>query len=74
MRLLKSFGQFWYEFLVGDDWKIAVSVVLALAVLFVAMKAGIFGDHGLTVFGGAAIVVLFAVSLIIDIRPKKPKR
>ena len=30
MRILTEFGKFWYELLVGDDWKIAVSVVLAL--------------------------------------------
>ncbi|HKA97534.1 MAG TPA: hypothetical protein VKD66_14805 [Streptosporangiaceae bacterium] len=29
---LRSFGAFWYEFIVGDDWRGAVAVVLALAV------------------------------------------
>jgi hypothetical protein len=29
---LKAFGAFWYDFLIGDDWRVAVGVVLALAV------------------------------------------
>lgn len=27
---LKAFGHFWYDFVVGDDWRVAVAVVLAL--------------------------------------------
>ena len=26
-----AFGAFWWDFIVGDDWKIAAGVVLALA-------------------------------------------
>ena len=26
-----AFGAFWYDFVVGDDWRVAVGVVLALA-------------------------------------------
>ena len=29
---LKAFASFWYDFLIGDDWWVAVGVVLALAV------------------------------------------
>ena len=31
IRFLKAFGRFWYDFIIGDDWKIAVGVVIALA-------------------------------------------
>jgi hypothetical protein len=71
MKFLKSFGQFWYDFIIGDDWKIAVAVVLALGVLLAALKAQLFGDHGLALLGGVAIVVAFAISLAIDVRPKR---
>jgi hypothetical protein len=73
MNFLKAFGQFWYDFIIGDDWKIAVAVVLALGVPLAAMKADLFGDHGLAVLGGVTIVVFFAISLAIDVRPRKPK-
>ncbi|MEV4260646.1 hypothetical protein [Kribbella sp. NPDC049584] len=71
MKFLKAFGQFWYDFIIGDDWKIAVAVVLALVVLFAAMTAKLFGDTGLTLLGGALIIVAFSISLAIDVRPKK---
>ncbi|MCU4185510.1 hypothetical protein K6U06_14145 [Acidiferrimicrobium sp. IK] len=31
---LKAFGAFWYDFIVGDDWRVAVGVVIALAVTY----------------------------------------
>ena len=70
MKWIVGFGRFWYDFIIGDDWKIAVAVVTALAVVFVAMKAGL-GDTALTLLGGVAIVVAFAISLTIDVRPKR---
>jgi hypothetical protein len=32
MSRIKSFGMFWYDFIIGDDWHVAVIVVLGLAV------------------------------------------
>jgi hypothetical protein len=32
MARLKAFGAFWYDFVIGDDWVLAVGVVLALAI------------------------------------------
>jgi hypothetical protein len=31
MTRLKSFGAFWYDFIIGDDWHVAVLVVAGLA-------------------------------------------
>ena len=28
---IKAFGAFWYDFVVGDDWRVAVVVIVALA-------------------------------------------
>ncbi len=28
---LKAFGAFWYDFVVGDDWVVAVGIVAAFA-------------------------------------------
>jgi hypothetical protein len=30
-RWLRSFGAFWWDFIVGDDWRVAVGVAAALA-------------------------------------------
>jgi hypothetical protein len=32
MARLRSFGAFWYDFVIGDDWQIAAIVVAVLAV------------------------------------------
>ena len=39
MRFLRSFGAFWYDFVVGDDWQVAVIVVAALALTAVLAHA-----------------------------------
>jgi len=31
---LRSFGAFWYDFVVGDDWRVAIGVVLAIAATY----------------------------------------
>jgi hypothetical protein len=40
MRYVKAFGQFWWNFIVGDDWTVAAGVALALALV------AILTDHG----------------------------
>jgi hypothetical protein len=30
MKQLKAFGEFWYDFIIGDDWHVAVLVVAGL--------------------------------------------
>lgn len=68
MRFLKAFGKFWYDFIIGDDWKIAVAVVGSLAAVYAVMVRSILRDGTLAVFGGATIVTLFSIALVIDIR------
>jgi hypothetical protein len=70
MRLLKSFGRFWYELIVGDDWKIAAAVVVALGLTFLLMRTTSLSDHVLAVMGGVGVVLAFAVSLAIDVRSR----
>jgi len=31
---LRAFGRFWYDFVIGVDWRIAVGVVAALAITY----------------------------------------
>ncbi len=38
---LRAFGAFWYDFVVGDDWQVAVAVVLGLALTFALTRAGV---------------------------------
>lgn len=40
MNYLTAFARFWYDFIVGDDWTIAVAVVVTLVVLKLLTGAG----------------------------------
>jgi hypothetical protein len=77
MRFVKGFGQFWYDFIIGDDWKIAAAVVLALATLAGLLANHALSDSALAVLGAVLIVGFFAVSLAIDVTlagRRKPTR
>ena len=38
---LRAFGAFWYDFVVGDDWRVALVVVLALAATYGVSKSSV---------------------------------
>ncbi|MEU0482684.1 hypothetical protein ABZ260_26305 [Streptosporangium sp. NPDC006013] len=66
MRFVKGFGQFWYDFIIGDDWKIAVAVVAALAVTLGVLLAGFTAASAVT--GGVLLLLFFVASVVIDVR------
>jgi hypothetical protein len=39
--LLMGFLRFWYDFIVGDDWTVAVGVIIALAVTSVLIHRSV---------------------------------
>jgi hypothetical protein len=41
MKHIKAFVLFWYDFVVGDDWRIALYVVLALALTGALVHSGV---------------------------------
>jgi len=41
IKRLKDFGAFWYDFVVGDDWRVAVVVPVALAATFGLSKTSV---------------------------------
>jgi hypothetical protein len=41
MRFMSNFVLFWYDFIVGDDWVVAVGVVIALAISALLAHSGI---------------------------------
>jgi hypothetical protein len=36
---LRAFAAFWYDFIVGDDWRVAAGVALALGVTYAASRS-----------------------------------
>ena len=60
MTWIRAFGAFWWDFIVGDDWRIAAGVVLALA-----------GTAGLAAAGLAAwwlLPLIVALVLVLSLR------
>jgi hypothetical protein len=36
---LRSFGAFWYDFIIGDDWRVALGVAIAFAVTYLVSRS-----------------------------------
>jgi hypothetical protein len=70
MRFLKGFGQFWYDFLIGDDWKIAAAVVSVLVVGTAVVLGGSYSEGVLTVCLAVGIAITFTLALLVDVRKK----
>jgi len=41
VRYVIAFLRFWYEFIVGDDWRVAAAVITAIALTAALAGAGI---------------------------------
>ena len=68
MRLVRGFGRFWFDFLVGDDWRIALGVVVVLGVgaLLVATDA-VVADLLMPLLA-AGIVAVVSASIVLGAR------
>lgn len=65
IRRLRAFGAFWYDFVIGDDWVVAVGVVIALAATFVLTRVT---SAPLWWIVPAAVLVLLPLSLRREIK------
>ncbi|SEO97118.1 hypothetical protein [Amycolatopsis saalfeldensis] len=68
MRALKAFAKFWYDFVVGDDWKTAVLVLLPLAAAALLLRLGDPADPVLAVVGGILVLAGFSLSMALEAR------
>ena len=68
MRLIRGFLRFWYDFIVGDDWRIALGVVLVLAAGGVLVAADALADDAVVLLVGAGIVAVVSVSIVAGAR------
>ncbi len=41
MKRLRAFGAFWWDFVVGDDWRMAAGVIVILAVSALIAHQGV---------------------------------
>ena len=62
---VRAFGRFWYDFVVGDDWRIALGVATALALTWLVTAHTSAGGWWIVV---VAVLVLLPASLLRAIR------
>jgi len=68
MNLVKGFGRFWWDFVIGDDWKIAATVAFVLAVGAVVSAAAATDAAWLAPLCGAALLLAFVLSFVAGVR------
>ena len=56
MRYLRSFGRFWWSFVVGDDWLVAAAVAVALG------ATALLAHHGVNAWWLLPVVVVVALA------------
>jgi hypothetical protein len=40
VKYLRAFGRFWWDFIVGDDWRVAAGIAVALGLTYVLAHDG----------------------------------
>ncbi len=64
---LRAFGHFWYDFVIGDDWRVAAGVVVALAATYALSRTSVPAWWVLPV----AVAVLLPFSLWRQVRRRR---
>jgi hypothetical protein len=67
LRLVKGFGRFWWDFLVGDTPELFVAALVIIGVIALLSESGHFNTAAVVVLPVLAVVAL-AASLIRAIR------
>jgi hypothetical protein len=64
MKLAIGFGRFWWDFIIGEDWKIAAGVAVVLAIGAVLVSGTDLSDTAVTLLAGIGILVVVSISLV----------
>jgi hypothetical protein len=64
VRFVKGFGRFWWDFIVGDDWRIAAGVLVVLTggALLVANTSAPDGVVAALVAAGIVVVAIGSIA------------
>jgi hypothetical protein len=71
MSLLRDFGRFWWDFVVGDEWRIAVIVGIATALG--ALAASNHRVDGEVIACAVAAIVMAAVCMVVIATGRRPQ-
>jgi hypothetical protein len=64
IRFLTGFGRFWWDFIIGEDWKIAAGVAVVLAAGAVLVAGTGLSDSAIALLAGAGILAVVTLSII----------
>jgi hypothetical protein len=64
MRLVAGFARFWWDFVVGDDWRIAAGVVVVLGLGAVLVSAARASDPLVAALTAAGIMLVAIGSIV----------
>jgi hypothetical protein len=70
MKVVKGIGQFWYDFIIGDDWKLAAVVAAVLLAGYGFVSTGHYHSGWLPIGLSVALALGFTGAVIIDTRGK----
>lgn len=68
MTLLRGFARFWYDFVIGDDWKIAAAVAAVLLAGAAVVAAAVLPERAAAALIAAGLLGAFTAALAIDVR------
>ncbi len=63
-RLVIAFGHFWWDFVVGEDWRIAAGVAAVLAVGGLLVAGTHVSDTAVALIVGAGILAVVTASIV----------
>jgi hypothetical protein len=66
MKFLTTFARFWYDFIVGDDWRLAVGTVAAITVVTVA------ANRDINVWWALLLLVSALLAISVSTASRKP--
>ena len=68
MPIVRAFFRFWWDFIIGDDWRIALGVAVVLAVGAVLVASEAVSDAVLAPLVALGIVGVATVSIVMGAR------
>ena len=66
MKPLTTFARFWYDFIVGDDWRLAVGTVAAMIVITIA------ANRDMNVWWALLLLVSALLAVSVNLAARKP--
>jgi hypothetical protein len=68
MRIVRAFFRFWWDFIIGDDWRIALGVTLVLAVGALLVASDAVSHAVLAPLVALGVVGVATVSIVVGAR------